>query len=157
MKGSIQIVSKTQEWNFNDPGITIRAAFVENAPYAATENSPIEHGDLWILFLSIIDSNHWIAYGVVDSLIDQPKISMAGLPLERLKKLSILIGDAWFKIQAGPMLASQRHRKLVDDVKVVNPDFESMSYLKLMEKRSMTDWEALAIHWGKKGMAISLN
>lgn len=156
MRGGSQIDSKIQEWNI-DEGITIRAAFVKDVPYAATEDIPIEHGDLWILFLSIFSNDQWIAYGAIDSLAGQPELSVKELSIGRLKKLSILIGDPWFKIQSGPMQASQKHRKLVEDVKVVNPDFESMSYLELLDRRAMADWEGITIHWAKQGIILSLN
>ncbi len=146
-----------REWTNQQAGIEIKAVLVENVPYEATAGSGTEISDLWILFISILGNDYWVAYGVVDTLDSEPHDSLANANVTELKKMSIVVGDRWKKVQEEPMQTSQRHRALADDAKVVNDIIMEMSFTELQERRSLIDWESVKMHWSKFPMVLSLN
>lgn len=146
-----------REWTNQKAGVEVKAIMVEDVPYEATAGAGVEVADLWILFLSIIGNDYWIAYGIVDTLDGEPHDSLAASNLTELKKMSIVIGDRWEKIEDTPAQTSQRHRMLASDAKVVNDIIMEMSFTELQERRALIEWEGVKRHWERFPMVLSLN
>jgi hypothetical protein len=146
-----------REWTNQKHGIEIKAVLAEDVPYEATAGVGTEVADLWILFISIISNDYWVAYGIVDSLDGEPEESLASQNITELKKISIVLGDRWRKIDGEPVQHSQRHRLLANDSKVVNDIIMEMSFSELLERRQMVEWEVIQRRWSQFPMILSLN
>lgn len=138
-------------------GVEVRAVLIKNAAFLATEDSEEERADLWFMFLAIQGNDSWVAYGIVDTIEDEPKDTLAMMNITRLKKLSIVIGDKWEKIDKNIVGNAMRHQKLNHDAEVVNETIMEMSFTELQEQRARVDFEGIARFWGRQGMTLSLN
>jgi hypothetical protein len=152
-----QSSSKCKTWVNEKNGVEIKALLAEDLPFEATKGAGVEIADLWILFLSILSNDYWVAYGVVDNLNGEPQDSLDQSNLSELKKMSIVIGDRWWRIAKEPMQNSVRHRMLADDARVVNDIIMEMSFSELQERRALIDWESVKRRWEKFPMVLSLN
>lgn len=148
-----------RDWTKPQRGVDIRAALVEDVPYEASPDKGVEIKDLWIMFVSIQGQDRWLAYGIVDTLTGEPEMSLRfqDPDLERLKKLSILIGDHWMKLEYNPMPFAQKHRRLVAEVEVVIDDVLARTYEDLTKERTDADWKTMESIWRQHGMKLSLN
>lgn len=156
MKRGSQI-EKFKEWTKIKAGATIRATLVEGIPVQASEESEVEKKDLWLLFISISSNDRWLSYGAVDQLIGEPELSLHNLDIERLKKLSILIGHSWMRLEDAPEVIAQIQRTQVAEVDVVIDEVMAMSYTELIKKREDSDWETTEALWRHRGIKLSLN
>lgn len=152
-------MTATRTFENKTAGIEIAAVLVEDVPIRQSDEDEVEaEVDLWFFFVSIVHNNSWFAYAITDTMEGEPDRSIQRSDITELKKLSILLGDPWEKIENDYQSVSIRHRRTLADLDdETRSVMLEMSFSELLERRQKIDFESIRAHWRKFPMVLSMN